>query len=372
MVRAQVPTGGQLLGKIVSAFELYGAADDDLREAVGKMGQRLFAAGCNVRHACGLIGVLGWILVGTPLCDCEASPIAPQLFAPLLFARLPDLTLSRSLVLSAHAHALAWDQGTRAAVIEDPTLERAMLRFATLDLGVKTAWFRAREGLPPPDPSQLPAWAQRTRLGEPLKQLMDQTRRSSLEAVGSEARISIDAIKRWRRGQRRPTNKNLDGLLSVLLHGADRERARAALSRHYALASLADDIRDAFGEAYLHELAQVYLAVVCCEMNRLDHVHARAPSARQTIEPLMLAFSSWLIPLRGFLRLADHHAPSWREDITRAAERWQPLIDVSSKRREVDIIRWIHELHGGATWSEKERDLATTGPDVREVHVVGR
>lgn len=340
----QVPTGSQLLGELVRAFQLHDVADHRLRKVVGKRGQRLFAEGRQVRNPCGPICLLGWVLVGTPTCRCGHEPAIPQVFEPVLLPR--PHPLAGLFVMSAHVHALAWDRFARPAVAERPELLRAFVRFGTLDLAMKTVQFRIHEGLSAPVPGTLPAWAEAVRRGEPISQLLD----ASPHALGSTAKhagFSVDAFKRWRRGERCPTGTNLKCLVKAVLPEDARASAQAELSRHYALAALADKISRSFGAPFLRELALVFNAVVGCQMAAFAAGPEALGPILERFEPFMLAFSSWLLPSEVFMRVSEHHAPGWASDVDRATQIWRrPLADSFPKRVD-DLLGWVRELHDG-------------------------
>jgi transcriptional regulator with XRE-family HTH domain len=345
-VKHPTPTGGQLLGHVVDAFRLHDAIHPNLRDAIGKRGQRFLAAGCSVRRPCGVICLLGWVFVGTPACDCSASPKVPQLFQPIVFPSKPSLKLSTLATLSIHAHALEWDR-LRPRVQETPELVRAFMRFGALDLAVKTAIFRERAGLAAPPRGELPAWAERKRVGEPVSNLLDRVERASLEKLAERLGLSVTALGRWRRGDRRPKSENLKVLLDVVSEG-ERDAARAELSRHYALAALYRKVERAFGEPFARELALVHSDVVACHMAR----PARELATPKLIEladlfdDLTLIFSSWVTPPDTFLRIAAHHAPSWQDDIGLATTLWRMPFDGDIVTRPLAAVNWACELHG--------------------------
>ncbi len=344
MNTSEVPTGGQLLGEIVSAFRLYDVLDPHMRDAIGKRGQRFFSQGENVRAPCSVIHLAGWALAGTPICGCSASASAPQAFAPALFERPPSAEMSRLLLLSAHAHALAWDRDVRPFVTERHWLPRAFLRFATLDFAVKTAELRALENRAAPLPDERPAWAERSRRGEPVAHFMD-ARRAEETLERLEGRLGVEGLKKWRRGHR-PKAENLKALIDALLPIEERAKARADLSRHYALSGLCEKIRASVSDDFLADLVTTYLAVVRCHMMN----QPTSGLVRQVNEarcPYMLAFSSWLVSPETFVRIAGHHAPHWVDDIKEGTALWGvPAMSSNPLQQLLDVLNHAAALHG--------------------------
>ncbi len=342
--RSDVPTGRQLLGEIVSAFKLYDVLDPHMRAAIGKRGQRFFSQGENVKAPCRVIHLAGWALAGTPICECSASASAPQAFEPVLFERPPSAEMSRLLLLSAHAHALAWDRDVRPFVTKRHWLPRAFLRFATLDFAVKTAELRALENRGAPVPGERPAWAGRSRRGEPVAHFMDA--RGAEETIERlEERLGVEGLKKWRRGHR-PKAENLKALVDALVPIEERAKAWADLSRHYALSELCEKIRPAFGDDFLADLVTTHLAVVTCHMlnQPTSELLRQVNEARR---PYLLAFSSWLVFPETFVRIAVHHAPHWVDDIQEATALWGvPAMSDHPVRQILDVLNHAAALHG--------------------------
>lgn len=347
MDKVSVLKGEQLLGCVIDALRLH-QLTGDLGEALTKRRQRQLTQGRRVRHPCGLVVLHTFVVAGTPPKRPGEPRDLPQLFEPVLFARPQPSDESRLFALAAHAHAYAWDRDVRPRIAENPSLTRAFLRFSALDLAVKAAHFRMREGLPAPEPG-LPPWADRARLGEPISLLIkarDKTAGSSLEALASRAEVPVDTLKRWPRGERVPTHVNLQKLLDALLPEHERARERAALSRHYAMAKLAGSIRQVWGEASVDELADVYVSAVACRMRNLAGMQGRMAEYRTLFEPLLMAFSSWLLPADVYLGIADHHAPTWRDDIKLATDLWSGPLGPTFEERLFALKAWLRELHG--------------------------
>lgn len=349
MDNVSVLKGEQLLGRVVDALRLR-ELTPYLGEALTKRRQRQLTQGRRVRHPCGLVGLHASIVAGTPPKRPGASRDLPQLFEPVLFARPQPSDESLLFALAAHAHAYAWDRDVRPRIAENPSLTRAFLRFSALDLAVKTAHFRMREGLPPPEPG-LPAWADEARLGEPIGAMIkarDKATGSTLELLADRAEVSVDSLKRWQRGKRVPTHENLRRLLDALLPDEERARTLAALSRHYAMAKLAGWIRQGWGEVFVHALANVYVSAVACRMRNLGGMQGRTAEYRTLFDLPLMAFSSWLFPADVYLGIADHHAPTWRDDIQMATELWSGPPGASFLERSLALNAWLGELHGEA------------------------
>lgn len=359
MDMVSVLKGEQLLGCVIDALRLH-QLTGDLGEPLTKRRQRQLTQGRRVRHPCGLVFLHAFVVAGTPPKRCGEPRDLPQLFAPVLFARPQPSDESRLFAQAAHAHAYAWDRDVRPKIAENPSLTRAFLRFSALDLAVKAAHFRMREGLPPPEPG-LPAWADRARLGEPIGGLLEarhETTAWTLELLASRAEVSVDSLKRWQRGQRTPKHENLQKLLVALLSAQETACAFAALSRHYAMAKLAESIRESWGQAFVHELAEVYVSAVACRMRNLAGMQGRMAEYRTLFDPLLMAFSSWLLPADVYLGIADHHAPTWRDDIELATELWSRPPGASFVERAVALNAWLAELHGEAGSAQESPSVA--------------
>lgn len=355
MGQTQVPYGAQLLNRIVKAFQLHEDVNLRAQEAIGKSSQRFFAQGKNVRNPCGPICTFGWILVGTPLCSCGASRTA-QFFQPLLFPTPLPKTVAQLITAAMHCHANEWDRVIRPAIADEPSLARAMVRLGTLDLAYKTAWLRQHLALPRPDTSTVPAWAESERYGELLTTIVDLMRPKGLsfEDVAARANISTETLTNWRRGEHRPSNEHLRTLIAVLLPQECHAYALGTLTRHYALADLAAELRGVFGEAFVLDLARVFQDVVACLMQRDRRAWPNTIVA-DFVALFRLGLSSWLLSDNDFLAIADHHAKHWREDIMSAKALWQAPIHRESPDRETDLLNWLSLVHDAPSITRHRR-----------------
>lgn len=345
----RAPTGGQLLGHVVDAFQLHEVVGTRLPESVGRTSQRYLAEGSRIRNPCAIVCAWGWMLAGTPECECGAHADVPRLFRPLLFSTEPSPELSRIFALAVHAHADAWDRFVVPRLSEAPDVARAFMRFGTLDLAVKTAVARRRAGLPAPTPGQPPAWADRARVAEPLRTVMDGILGDGvgLELLARRCRVSVAALGKWRRGSRRPKHEYLLELLA-LVPESRRAATEAELSRHYGLAALHRKVEAAYGEPFARDLALVFTDAVACLM-------ASSPSLPERnrllallgfVDDVKLALSSWLLPPTYFIQIAAHHAPTWLDDIRLATSLWQMPFDGPVQYRPFAALNWAAKLHG--------------------------
>lgn len=324
--RVRIPTGSRLLGAIVRAL--------DLRDRGPKLVQRMLTdrtvrrhfGGGHIEGSCLPTNIASSVIFGEPTCAC-APGTHPELFRPLVLKQPAPPELRRLLATVVHLHATHWDAVVVPALRADPTLLRALARFWTIDVAVKSAALHIAEG-GSEDSATEPAWAVANRPPALLQVLATLMGVSSREKLAELVNAKPETLKSWLKKGKRPCSWSTDQVVAaVTTHVFGGQSllepfCRLTLNRHYAMASIARDLRAYFDAVFVRELAQVYAQVRSCRIRTLLSAF-KERHAWEPVAVLSLTTSSWLMSDDAFESCVEHHAPHWIGDVRRAQTVWR-------------------------------------------------
>ncbi len=341
MSKLSTLSGEQIVGLLSKALRLNELLPGH-GDAWAKRRQRHFNQGQRVKRPCELVAEQVCVVTGAPACACRRVPR----FTPALFAAPRSAGEGRLFTLDVHTHARSWNRVVARHRDDLPTITRAFMRFAALELAYKASYLRVREGQV--TSAEHPAsWADQNGVARPIRELIDELARvkgCSMERL--DAGVSIETLKSWRGGERQPTHANLAKLTKLVPDASERSRVHASIVRHYALARITAGIRSAWGDAFADDLARVYASAVACGARRRERPQPLPDHVAQVLDVYVLAFSSWVVPSDTYVSMSEHHAPEWRSDIELATRVWSGELGDDFIQRAERLGAWLGELHG--------------------------
>lgn len=200
-----------------------------------------------------------------------------------------------------------------------------------------------------------PAWADRSRRGEPVRRLLESVdprrkNREHAKHLGFEPSL----VSGWKTARRRPSRAEVAALAGYLHRsdGSDVGATSFMLFWHYALSDIADAIRPIVGDDGLAECASVVTQTLSCMAGR---------GATVRVSNMALA-KLLVIPLwRHSVDMQDtiiEHAirhgadPSWRTDVLAIGAMYRGIAEPD------EVVRRAHPRHRHAPWRLARKDQA--------------
>lgn len=336
----KVVTGAQILSAVLRAFDFsaqsYTAAH---RNVAGRSGRRFRRGEDRVRASCEQVASAAAMLFGVPDCRCRTPHKLPVSTEPLV-SRLPKDIEPGFLGFALHAHIIVWDDRVRERVRSDPSLLRALLRFAAVHVGLKAGWISAAQ-------AGRGRALTRTWLEDPkealiavLKQMQQRRQLPTQAAVAGEIGVSEETLRLWKRGQVRPSEESL----LAIADAADARDEIARVRRLYGCSALLAALRDVFGEQEIGHAVDVVNGIARCKA-----AIAIRPGYATFASYFAIPFSGWMVPDEVVVReAAAHGAAEWAKDLRQAGRVWRgerALADAAS----LDFVRELDVLHCTAT-----------------------
>lgn len=297
--RRRVPTGSRLLGAIVRALDLHERGPSLVQSILADRTVRKHFGGGRTEGSCFPTNLASSVVFGNPPCDC-APGVHIDLFRPLVLKEPAPAEWRRLLATVVHLHATHWDEVVVPALQADPTLLAALARFWTIDVALKSAAIHVAEN-GSEDTATEPAWAVANRPPALLQVLGTLLGVSSREKLAEVLGVELETLKSWLDKGKRPCAVSTDRVIRAVTMHVFRGQAlvepfhRLMLNRHYAMASIAKDLRRYFDANFVRDLAKVYAEVRACRIRVTNTSRLRRMSSKSRLRSLAIVYSCFLV-----------------------------------------------------------------------------
>lgn len=226
-------------------------------------------------------------------------------------------------VIAASGELLLWDELGRS-----PSQRRAYLRYVCANVIGRLFSLLAETDGASPLLAAAPAWAKRSRRGEPVRRIIEGVDRTLTNGEHAK-RLGCGAstLSAWKTGKTRPPRAAIEDLAAYAARsGADRAGTRRMLHWHYALSEIAEVVRRVEGDDFVAECARVVTQAASCLSRRI----ASAPGPKTSAMGHLLVFPLWKHPelVRDTIieDAVRHGAPSkWSADVRSVCEEYAAI-----------------------------------------------